>query len=491
VTAPPPRPANHPNDQSSAPSGGDPAARASPVARGASATIAALAVAAVSNALMQTLVVPAIGVLAKDLDASPTAATWVLTAFLLASAILAPPLSSLGDRYGKRRLLLVVLWTYLLGTLGATLAWNLGALVGFRAVQGVSLAVLPLGFGILREALPADRVALGLGVVSGVVGGGAGIGLVAGGLIVDHASWRWLFALGAATAVVALWGVARYVPESTVRSDRRLDLAGVAVLSLALTALLLALTLGPDQGWTAPATLGLLTASLVALVVLPPVERRAADPMLASGTFLRRPVLMTHLAAFIWGFMSFVFYVLLPLLVQLPTGAGFGASVTMTGVLLLPGALVLLPAGAAAAPVGGRLGPRAPLAIGLGVAAMGASLLAIGHARVWQVVVFYLVVGLGSGLALAALPRLLGGLVPATQTATVNGINTIARIVGGALGAQVAVAMVASGTAGGTATPARSAFNAAFWLAAAVAAAGTMVARSITSPAGSGLATQS
>jgi len=197
-----------------------------------------------------------------------------------------------------------VLWVYLVGTLGAMAAWNLGALVGFRAVQGISLAVLPLGFGILREALPADRVALGLGVTSGVLGAGAGIGLVAGGLIVDHGSWRWLFALGAATAVGALGLVARHVPESMVRSVRRLDLAGSGVLALALTALLLALTVGPDRGWTAPATLGLLAVSLAALVALAVVERRATDPLLAQGIFLRRPVLMTHLAAFIWGFMS-------------------------------------------------------------------------------------------------------------------------------------------------------------------------------------------
>jgi MFS family permease len=494
VPAPPPRPANHPNGTGTAPSGGDPAPRASAAATSASLAIAALAVAAVSNALMQTLVVPAIGVLAQDLDAGAGAATWVLTAFLLASAILAPPLSSMGDRYGKRRLLLVVLWVYLVGTLGAMLAWNLGALVGFRAVQGISLAVLPLGFAILREAVPADRVALGVGVTSGVLGAGAGIGLVAGGLIVDHASWRWLFALGAATAVVALGLVARHVPESTVRSLRRLDVAGSGVLALALTALLLALTVGPDQGWTAPTTLGLGVVSLAALVVLPAVERRATDPLLAPGTFGRRPVLMTHLAAFIWGFMSFVFYVLLPLLAQLPAepppgtapaaALGFGASVTMTGLLLLPGALVLLPAGAAAAWVGGRLGPRAPLAIGLGVAAAGASLLAVSHATVWQVVVFYLVVGLGSGLALAALPRLLGGLVPATQTATVNGINTVARTVGGALGAQVAIAIVASRAGVGGVAPARSAFSTAFWLAAAVAAAGMVVARAITSRVG-------
>jgi MFS family permease len=145
---------------------------------------------------------------------------------------------------------------------------------------------------------------------------------------------------------------------------------------------------------------------------------------------------------------------------------------------------VLLPAGAAAAWVGGRLGPRAPLAIGLGVAAVGAGLLAVGHATVWQVVVFYLVVGLGSGLALAALPRLLGGLVPATQTATVNGVNTVARTVGGALGAQVAIAVVASRAGVGSLAPARSAFSTAFWLAAAVAVAGTMVAGSITSRVG-------
>jgi MFS family permease len=234
--------------------------------------------------------------------------------------------------------------------------------------------------------------------------------------------------------------------------------------------------------------------SLAALVALAVVERRATDPLLAPGTFLRRPVLMTHLAAFIWGFMSFVFYVLLPLLAQLPAELppqaargsehGFGASVTMTGVLLLPGALVLLPAGAAAAWVGGRLGPRAPLTIGLGVAAAGASLLAVSHATAWQVVVFYLIVGLGSGLALAALPRLLGGLVPATQTATVNGINTVARTVGGALGAQVAIAIVASRAGVGGVAPARSAFSTAFWLATAVAAAGMLVARAATSRAG-------
>src|SRR4029453_11688546 len=101
VPPPPPPPANHPNGTGTAPTGEDPAPRASPAARGAFMTNAALAVAAVSNALMQALVVPAIGVLARDLDASPTAATWVLTAFLLASAILAPLLSSLGDRYGS------------------------------------------------------------------------------------------------------------------------------------------------------------------------------------------------------------------------------------------------------------------------------------------------------------------------------------------------------------------------------------------------------
>ena len=246
------------------------------------------------------------------------------------------------------------------------------------------------------------------------------------------------------------------------------------MLALALTALLLALTVGPDRGWTAPATLGPLVVSLAALVVLAVVERRATDPLLAPGTFLRRPVLMTHLAAFIWGFMSFVFYVLLPLLAQLPAELppqagrgsehGFGASVTMTGVLLLPGALVLLPAGAAAAWVGGRLGPRAPLTIGLGVAAAGASLLAVSHATAWQVVVFYLIVGLGSGLALAALPRLLGGLVPATQTATVNGINTVARTVGGALGAQVAIAIVASRAGvGGVAPPGRRSARPSGW----------------------------
>lgn len=90
-------------------------------------------------------------------------------------------------------MLLGVLWVYLIGNLASALAWNIASLIVFRGVSGVAVAVLPLSFAIVREALPEPRVPFGLGLVSGLIGGGGGIGLVAGGLIVEHISWRWLF----------------------------------------------------------------------------------------------------------------------------------------------------------------------------------------------------------------------------------------------------------------------------------------------------------
>jgi MFS family permease len=211
-------------------------------------TLAILSVAGTAFALQQTMVVPALPALQRDLHTTTTWVTWVLTVFLLVAAVATPVLGKLGDQYGKERLLVISLAVFLAGCVGAALAWNIWTLIAFRALSGAGGAVFPLSFAIVRDEFPREKVGVGIGLISAVFGVGGGFGIVLSGLIVDHASWRWLFALGAATAVPAPGLVARHVPESTVRSVRRLDLAGAGVLALALTALLLALTVGVDQG---------------------------------------------------------------------------------------------------------------------------------------------------------------------------------------------------------------------------------------------------
>jgi MFS family permease len=352
-------------------------------------------------------------------------------------------------------------------------------------VHGISLAVVPLGYGVLREALPRHRIGFALGLTSGLMGGTSGAALVLSGLIVDHVSWRWLFAVGAVLIAVALTLVLRYVPISPRSRQGRPDVLGAAVLALGLLGVLLGLTEGPCLGWLSPTVLGLFLVGAGGLTGFVVLARLTTDPLLDVGLLARPAVLVANFGAFVLGVTQFVFYVLLPKLAELPDGLppalahridyGFGLSVTAAGLILLPGTLVMLPASSSAGRVARAFGPRAPLALGLGVAGFGAAALALAHARPWQVVLLFVVFSLGSGLATGALPKIVNDAVAADETATANGVNVVARIVGGAVGSQLAAAVVSSFPLRGTHLPAATGFTAAFWVSAGTATVGALI----------------
>ncbi|MGA4838284.1 MFS transporter [Streptomyces sp. G45] len=444
---------------------------------GSGRVLAALVTAVFGYALMQTLLVPALGLLQTELDTTPEWSAWILSAFLLSSAVLTPLISRMGDQYGKRRVLLWVLVVYGLGTVGAAAAQSIGQLIAARVVQGSALSVLPLAFAILRETLPPKRLHLGTGMVSGVVGVGAGGGLVIGGLLADHLSWRALFVLGAVLAAISLALVAWWVPDSRHTEGGSLDLAGAGLLGLGMVALLLALTEGPSWGWTSWRVLGLFVLALAFLAVLAVVESGRSNALVDIKEFTHRPMLLTHLSAFAFGVLSYVFYVALPRFAQTPEeagGYGFGATITVAGLLMLPGALTVLPASMGVGWLARRAGDKAPLVIGFAVCAAGSALLAAAHTAMWQHLVFYALVGVGTGVVMAALPKLIGALAPPTRIGTANGINNIARTVGGVVGSQVTAAFLTAGTTNGTVEG--STYTSLFWLATAVGVAGIVIA---------------
>ncbi|MFI6345483.1 MFS transporter [Streptomyces sp. NPDC050560] len=463
---------------------GAPPREAGGARRRQNATLAALVLVVLSYGLMQTMLVPTVGVLQRELGASAAAASWaVLSSTLLSSAVVTPLVGRLADRHGTRGALLASLAVYLLGTAGAVFAPDVAWLIGFRAVQGVSLALLPLAFTVVRQVLPPGRVAFGLALTSGLVGGTAGVGLLAGGLVVDHASWRWLFVAGSVLVLAALVACARWVPEVPAAGRGRIDTPGALVLAAALVALLLAVTEGPAWGWGSPAVLALFGAAPLLFAAFVLVERRVADPLVDLGLLTGRRLAAAHTGAFLLGLNQFVFYVLLPRLSQLPdrpavsghaVARGFGTTVTGAALILLPGTLLSLAASGAAPRLERRRGARFPLAGGLAVAAAGGVLLAVAHTAVWEVVVGYAVCGTGYGFAMAALPRLVASAAPAAHGGAANGVNTVARTVGGAVGSQVGISLVVGVTAADTGLASPAAYTVAFAGAAAVAAAGAL-----------------
>ena len=179
----------------------------------------------------------------------------MLTAFLLTASVATPLLGKLGDQHGKERMLVVALSIFLVGTIGGAFAWNIGSLIGFRALAGAGGAVFPLSFGIIRDEFPPEKVKVGIGLLSSVFGVGGGLGIVLSGVIVEYLSWRWLFVAGAMPVGAAIVLVHRYVPESPIKSRTRVDIPGALLLAGALVSLLVALTEGeagagrPCRSW--------------------------------------------------------------------------------------------------------------------------------------------------------------------------------------------------------------------------------------------------
>lgn len=453
-------------------------------------TLGVLTFAATAFALQQTMVVPALPELQRELDASTTWVTWVLTGFLLSAAVCTPILGKLGDRYGKERLLVVSLALFLAGCIGCAAAPDIWTLVGFRAVSGAAGAIFPLSFGIIRDEFPPEKTKVGIGLLSAVFGIGGGLGLVLSGVIIDNASWRWLFVVGAAGVAVALVMVRRFVPESPVRSSSRIDVPGAVLMSIALVTLLLALSEGGSWGWTSPAVLGLFAASAVMTALWVALELRVDEPLIDMRVLAERPVLLTNATALISGFAMFGSFVLVPRFAEAPRGLpegvagrvdyGFDASATTIGLYLLPGSVLILFAGPAAGLLGRRVGSKWPLAIGMALVAVSAATLAALHAEPWQVVVAMAGLSLGVGFSFAAMAALVTEAVDPTETGIATGINTVMRTVGAVVGAQVGAAILTAETLAGTRVPAESAYVTAFVLAASAAAVAAVLAVFVT-----------
>ena len=455
-------------------------------------TLGALAFAGTAFALQQTMVIPALPVIQRELGTTTTWATWVLTVFLLVASVATPILGKLGDQHGKERVLAISLGLFLAGSIGCAVAWDIWSLIGFRALAGTGAAVFPLSFAIIRDEFPPEKVGIGIGLVSAVFGVGGGFGIVLSGLIVDHLSWRWLFTIGAIGVALALALVVRFVPESPIKTPSQVDVPGAMLLSSGLIALLVALTQGESWGWASARIGGLLLAGLALLVGWVLVELRVPEPMVDMRMMAARPVLFTNFTALIAGFAMFGVFVLVPNFVELPRGLppevaaqvdyGFGATATRAGLYLLPGSLVLLFAGPLAGIIGRRVGFKWPLSFGLLLASVASAMLALWHDEPWQVVLSQPFLGLGVGFAFAAMATIIAQSVRASETGVATGMNTVMRTVGGVIGGQVGAALLTAYTIPGTDVPSVTGFEIAFVASALAALAGAFLAVFITRP---------
>jgi EmrB/QacA subfamily drug resistance transporter len=426
-------------------------------------TLAVLALAGVSFALLQSLVAPALPEIQHSLHTSESMVSWVLTGYLLSASVSTPIVGRLGDMFGKDRVLVVVLVMFAVGTLVAAVASSIGVLIIARVVQGIGGGIFPLAFGIIRDEFPRDRVSGGIGLMSALLGIGGGLGVVLAGVIVDRLSYHWLFWIPLVAIVGATVLAHFYVPESPVKTPGKINWLGAALMSAGLGGVLLAISEGNTWGWTSGRTLGLLALGGVLVLLWIPAELRADEPLVDMRMMRLKGVWTTNLVAVLLGVGMYSSFILVPQLVQLPesTGFGFGATVTGAGLFLLPATLMMLLVGSLAGRLEVRFGSKPPLIAGAVSAAASFLLLAAAHGQRIDIYASMTLLGIGIGLAFAALANLIVDNVRQDQTGVATGMNTVMRTVGGAVGGQIAAALLSNNLAG-DGLPAERGFTLAF-----------------------------
>lgn len=429
--------------------------------------------------LLQSLVAPVLSTLIVELHTTQDTATWLMTAYLLAASVATPILGRIGDKVGKERMLVLTLLALTVGSGLAAVSHSIGLMIVARVIQGLGGGLLPLSFGIVRDEFPAAKVNGAIGIGSAMTAVGGGLGLLVAGPIVTHLDYHWLFWLpmimtGVATVATWIW-----VPESPVRTPGRISWGAAGLLSAWLVMLLLAASEGPTWGWGSPKVLGLFAGAVVCLPLWIWSELRSPQPLIDMRMMRRPAVWTTNLVALLFGVGMYSIMTFLPQLVQTPksiAGYGLSASITQSGIYLLPMTVGMFLLGIGAAPLARRIGLKGVLVLGCVFTVPGYVLLAVGHSQGWQIYLISCILGIAIGLGFSSMSAIVVRSVPPEQTGVASGMNANIRTIGGAIGSSVAASILASGVSAAHPIPKDSGYTHVFWLLAAVSVLAALAA---------------
>ncbi|WP_258308742.1 MFS transporter [Streptomyces sp. NWU339] len=406
----------------------------------ANVVVATLALVGTVAAMMQTLITPLLADLPRILHSTPSDTAWAVTVTLLVGAVFMPVAGRLGDMVGKRRMILVCLVPLVVGSAVCALASSVIPMIVGRGLQGMGLGIVALCVSLLRDTVPPEKLSTSVALISASLGIGSGLGLPVAAAVAQFASWRVMFWATAVIGVLLALAILKVVPKGAAdAAGQRFDLPGTVALAIGLVCFLLAVSKGADWGWTAAPTLICFTGAVIVLLAWGWWELRTRDPLVDLRTTARPQVLLTNTASIFTGIGMYATMLVTPQILMLPTetGYGLGQSMLATGLWMLPGGLIQV----FLSPVGGKLinsrGAKFTLMLGASVIAVGyaAALLLMGTAP--GLMTAHMIIKGGVGIAYGAMPALIMGVVPRSQTSAANSFNSLMRSLGSSVGAAV------------------------------------------------------
>jgi len=381
----------------------------------------------------ETILTVALPALRRSLGAETSDLQWVVNSFILVSAALLLPAGTLGDRFGRRRLLLLGLVLFGASSVYAMMAMTTFDLVAARVVGGIGAAcIMPGTLSLLSSVFPPEERPTAIGIWSAVAGIGIMFAPVVGGWMLDHFWWGSVFMINLPLVALMLAGVVVVVPEARDPDHKSLDLMGAGLAGTGLCAASFALIEAPTRGWTSIAVITALTLAAGCLVWFVLHERRSSAPMLDIRLFTQRsfrtPVLVIVLVFAAWNASGFVMTQAFQIV--------RGMSAFAMGIMFVPASI----GWAAAAPLTARIvkvcGTRRTLAGGLTISgvAMASWAMILPHGQLWIIGLLDGIGGTGIGVAMTITTDMILGSVPGEKSGVASGINEVTRMIGVALG---------------------------------------------------------
>jgi MFS family permease len=391
---------------------------------------------------VEGMLTPSLVNIEREFSITPGEASLILSSYIITGVALSPVVGKLGDIYGKKRVLgiVIVLYAACVSVTGFSPSYTF--MVAARAFQGIGLTLFPLGMSLVREEFPRDMVPRAQGLLSAMFGAGFAVSLPLGAWVSNSYGWRTTYHTAIPFVVVLAVLVFLVVRESPYRRpDTKVDYVGAALIGASLACFVLALSEGPNWGWLAPATLGLLAVGGLLLVPLVGFElryhARGGEAILDLGLLRQRNVMVTNILGAVVGLGMYVAMLSMVFLFGGPTSSGgYNMSILGTGISLVPLAIGMLIFAAVGGALVSRVGTRPMTAIGSAVAGI-AFLFAIPHQSLTSLLAIEFVIGGGIGIVNAGMINLLVLTVHPREMGLATSLSAVFRNVGSSLGAPL------------------------------------------------------
>ena len=416
----------------------------------------------------ETMLLPAIRDIIGDFHISYSTSSWILTAYLISGAVATPIAGKLSDIYGRKKMVLIIFIIYIIGISAGGLSSNISFLVIARVIQGIGISMFPIAFGIIRDQLPKEKLAIGVGVFSSMFAAGSVVGLAVGGSIINNFGWHATF-LSIIPVAIILWVVInRFIrdnkaesqtsislrePPSTTyswkqrkanaKSASSIDLKGAIALAVTIASFLLALTyIGISNNLNSSSTqitvVSLALLSMVSLALFVIIERRAASPLIELSLMAHKVLLPANIVILIFGITMFMVYQTIPILVRSPQPLGFGGDAVSTAMVQLPFMIVILVFAPSSGFIVSKIGNLKPTVAGTIIMTIGFFSLLMFHSTEITVAINLAIVAAGISLIQVGAFNITMEYTPLKYSGVSLGMSVVLFLIGSSIGPAIA-----------------------------------------------------